>query len=601
MSLASSTRDAAADANQMQTYKNKISTASNPNQRAYYQLLISELLLDQNQIPAAEQQLNQVDVQRLEVIYKPRLALIRARLALAQNQYAKAIQLLPTLNAQQSVHLRATAWETRALALAHLAYAYDSLLARMELDKLLTDPQARHTNHLLMLDLLKQVPINNLRDTSSRDSILRGWLALGEVLQTTPEETPARSDALRNWQQRFASHPVNQTLNVPQQAMLGGAKRYPPQVALLLPLTGRFSAMAETIRDGFLSAYFDQDSTERPIIKIYDSGEQSNNITALYQQAVQEGAELVVGPLDKVAVTELIKQAEAQPNKTRKPILTLNAVDENSLSSKWVVQYALRPEDEAKQIARIAIMTGQTRAIILAPRNNLGERLSDAFKIEYARLGGQVVANESYAADSHNQSDIIENALRLQSSHARHASLTSTLNIKTEFEPRRRQDVDMIFLVASPDKARSLKAQLAFFYAGDLPIYSTSYIYDGNTNSIYNRELVGIKFTDIPWLLQNNQQSTRETWPQHMQRYPRLFAFGMDAYHLIPHLNDLIQNPLNRFPGLTGSLSVDSQNRISRESQWAKFNKQGTPETLNLSHLQQALSSDDIFALQPDE
>ena len=58
--------------------------------------------------------------------------------------------------------------------------------------------------------------------------------------------------------------------------------------------------------------------------------------------------------------------------------------------------------------------------------------------------------------------------------------IRSIFGSDTEFTPRRRQDADVVFLFSQNDsEARSIKPLLAFHYAGDLPVFALSNIYNG--------------------------------------------------------------------------------------------------------------------------
>ncbi len=69
------------------------------------------------------------------------------------------------------------------------------------------------------------------------------------------------------------------------------------QIALLLPLTGRQSAAATAVRDGFLTEYYSLPAADRPGLRIYDTGQMS--IVAALNQATQDGAGIIVGPLTR--------------------------------------------------------------------------------------------------------------------------------------------------------------------------------------------------------------------------------------------------------------------------------------------------------------
>ena len=63
----------------------------------------------------------------------------------------------------------------------------------------------------------------------------------------------------------------------------------------------------------------------------------------------------------------------------------------------------------------------------------------------------------------------------------------------------------MVFLLSEqPQQARSIKPLLAFHYAGDLPVYSTSQIFSGRRDPQRDRDLNGINIVEMPWLLTND-------------------------------------------------------------------------------------------------
>ena len=79
-----------------------------------------------------------------------------------------------------------------------------------------------------------------------------------------------------------------------------------------------------------------------------------------------------------------------------------------------------------------------------------------------------------------------------------------------------------------------------------------------------------------PWTLTGSRReplhsAISELWPARSEKYARLYAFGLDAYRIIPHLQRLQQYPFERFNGQTGSLRMDEQQRLRRQLSWAKF------------------------------
>jgi hypothetical protein len=119
---------------------------------------------------------------------------------------------------------------------------------------------------------------------------------------------------------------------------------------------------------------------------------------------------------------------------------------------------------------------------------------------------------------------------------------------------------------------------LSFFYAGDLPVFSTSHIYSGSVDRERDRDLSGVRFTALPWLFENDNQTKQNIEKQAAPApaFARLYALGADAFRLFPRLPMLRQFPDQRVHGLTGALSLSPDGRIVREQMWARIDK-GVP------------------------
>jgi outer membrane PBP1 activator LpoA protein len=114
-----------------------------------------------------------------------------------------------------------------------------------------------------------------------------------------------------------------------------------------------------------------------------------------------------------------------------------------------------------------------------------------------------------------------------------------------------------------------------FHHASGLPVYSTSHVYTGKVNRELDRDLNGLVFCDMPWILQNTSPLAsvfRKNWPQ-QQQLTRLFALGIDAYHLIYNLDYLENRDYAFYAGQTGNIQLDENNRVTRQLLWAKFEK----------------------------
>jgi outer membrane PBP1 activator LpoA protein len=245
----------------------------------------------------------------------------------------------------------------------------------------------------------------------------------------------------------------------------------------------------------------------------------------------------------------------------------------------------LAPEDEAYQVAERAWLDGYNQALAIIPEGDWGQRVYGAFSENWQQLGGTVLEEQLYPPEQSDFSKQIRSILNLDESDERHKSLQKVLHEKIKFEPRRRQDVDFIFMAAFPRQARLIRPQLKFHYAGNIPIYATSHIYSGKRNKHADRDMDDIIFDDIPWVLHTSkntpsiQRNINHLWPEESDQFTRFFALGIDAYNLIPYLNLLKTYPYERYNGETGILSLNEHNRIFRQISWARF-RNGIPRPL---------------------
>ncbi len=450
-----------------------------------------------------------------------------------------------------------------------------------------TEPEIE-ANHDFIWDALNRITEPAmLRALSEPQTVeTRGWLELNLIARRSnmlPEKLEPWMD---QWYQRYGEHPAAPSYAI---NLLEESRRIyinPKRIALMLPLSGRLEKVSEAIQNGFLYAFY-QDPEQLAELDIIDASSDPAQFNLQYEQAIQNGADFIVGPIDKELV-DLLQQRES----LQVPTLTLNYGNDQDEARLNLYQFGLRPEDEAVQIADYALAEGRYHALVLVPDTEWGYRLQSAFTRRFESLGGRVVGSNIYPARKSDYSASITNLLNLTSSNQRKSILQQSIKEQVKFEARRRQDVDMIFIAANARQARLIKPQLKFHHAQDLPVYATSHISSSNSNADDDRDLNDILFVDIPWMLDSSNNADyrqiNQYWPDQSQRFSRLFALGIDAYRMIPSLRRLMINPEEKAQHHTGSLSVDNTGRVKRSLLMAtyvngKARLLKTPDTLNLS------------------
>lgn len=341
------------------------------------------------------------------------------------------------------------------------------------------------------------------------------------------------------------------------------------RLALLLPLSGAQRGPAEALRDGFIAAYLaDGEPERRPALLILD--EESPSPAGAYQAALDQGAQIIVGPLLKTSVAQVLPQAGAVTT------IALNQLDAG-IETPWnFYQFSLAPEDEAREAAARAAADGRYRALALAPDNEWGRRVLGAFLPAIEAQGGSLLAYRLYDPRETDFTAQIQRLLLVDESRDRHRQLSANLGVNLGFEPRRRTDVDFIFLAANVANGRMLWPQLRFLYAGDIPTYATSAIHIPGGGG--DMDLDGIMFTDVPAVLGTSPQAQglREAivtrWPAGSVGLMRFHAMGFDAYALAKAAS--VGAEL-RLTGLTGRLQADAGRRIERRTDWAEFRNGG--------------------------
>jgi outer membrane PBP1 activator LpoA protein len=480
-------------------------------------------------------------------------------------------QPLPVQHRVRVEALKADAWIQKGDPLR----AVDLYIQR---ENWLDDQRSIDANRQRLWTGLNASNVQDLRDAANVtfDPVIQGWLSLAALANSTGQQGIGWGNGLVRWQESYIDHPaigVLKDLSLPEGSLLN----YPRQIALLLPLSGNGGVQGNAIKNGFLGAYFSAisgvDSEQE--IRVYDVN--SEGVANAYSKAVQDGAEFVVGPLLRRSVAELATELLLPV-----PILSLNYLANNQPSPPGFYQFALAPEDEAAAAAQRAIDDGGKRAVALVPANDWGRRVMSSFATEFEGLGGTLLEFRSYEPTSQDFAFEIENLMALSQSVQRYQRLRANIGGPLQFDPRRRQDVDIVFLAADAKAGRLIKSQLKFHYSGELPVYSTSFIYsmDGRSDS----DLNGVMFADAPWIISppawiaDYPGIYAEYWPTE-KRLTRLHAMGYDSYHLVGELFNARENPMQEIVGATGRLFLTMDGRVHRKPAWAQFER-GEPTPL---------------------
>ncbi|MFG1497662.1 penicillin-binding protein activator [Saccharospirillum sp. HFRX-1] len=532
---------------------------------------VARQLLNEQHTEEAEVALSVIQFEQLSIAEQTDYAELRAELALQRGDGQEALNwlvgdyayLYDGLPMQRQIDLRLKRAEAYEMVGEYLAAARERIFLAPQLEG-----DNAQNNRDRIWSALQRVPEEQLRTLIEAESSpdLTGWLELALITRENVDDVRQQLLAITNWINSHRSHPAARNLPGDLALLRELANRQPQNIAVLVPLSGPLEKAGRAIRSGLLAAWYEAraNGRETPAISFFDTA-LNDDVYNVYKQAVFEGADLVIGPLDKNRVQRLQSQAALTV-----PVLALNYGDDRQPAPENFYQFGLAPEDEAIQVADQAWQEGHRRAMVLAPNTDWGRKVSDAFIQRWERQGGHITSRSLFT-----QPDqylyTVKRALNIDDSEQRERNIARLTDRNLVFEPRRRQDIDIIFMVAFPPQARQLKPILNYQYATAIPVMGTSHLYAGALNRERDEDLNGVQFVEMPWKLHHSalEDSVEQAFNEEFSGYETLVALGVDAYQLHPRLVQLQRFPTARVYGETGILRLDPNRRIHRELTWA--------------------------------
>ncbi len=562
-------------------YTSLAAKASDPLVQQDYLLIAGEILFDRGLIDTGAAKLDAMPDPMATLELQHRLQILQSKNSLFNSRPDEALLQLPDPALVTSELHRARVFEVQAQSYRQLQLPSEELDARIALDEMLTEPDVADRNHAQIWQLLTTQSLTTLRTmtTNVRGNIYQGWIELALANASSGVDAQKRATNLANWQSRFPEHPAVARFmpSLHDPARFGGftvSDKKIEQVAVLLPLSADgIASAAQAIRDGIAIAFQNNlDVDRQPVIQFYDTSDISR-VRSVYQTAVRDGADAIIGPLQKDAVAAIVSQRTIPV-----PTLTLNYVDRMlSGSVENLIQFGLAPEDEARAAANRALALNYKNAIVLQSDDSRGDRESRAFQEEMLLGGGDILHTAVLPIEDYDYSKQIRDSLLITQSDQRFKSLSNTIGKKLFFEPSVRDDLDVIFLAVTLDQAKSVRPQLSFFRAGPIPKLGTSRVETSEDDIRSNNDLNGIFFADAPWVLDKNikkdklyrQASTH--FGDNMQVFSKLYALGIDAYLLINNLQNLADPQAPPLKGYTGSLTLSADGKVRRGLLWAQY------------------------------
>ena len=437
-----------------------------------------------------------------------------------------------------------------------------------------TKTDITNVHNKIWRQLARQTYTNLQICQTNSDDILAGWCQLALANRQYQNNQQAQEAQFSAWKVSNSTHPA--ALVSPSWFKQSLDNSTPLQVAILLPLQGQYKGPSTTFLDGFMEAYYQlhqQTNSSSPNLRIHDTS--TLPIEQAYSNALAEGADMVIGGIRESEVQALMNMPVLEV-----PTISLNRIENSQLDqSSNLFQFGNSQRDEMDQIATKAWEQGHRSVFLVAPIQKWGQQATAYFARSWQAKGGRVVSSTLYSDSIKDFTKFLKQPLQIDLSEQRGVELRRFVNSQVIYTPRRRQDIDFVVVLGYPDRARQIKPALEFLYASDLPVYSSSKIYNGLQRSDLDRDLSGIQFTAMPWTFSGHLSAELKSDVTMHTAYRQLYAMGYDTFLVHRNIDNLQLEPKMPLFGSTGILSLED-GVITRRTQWGEFQKgQARPTT----------------------
>jgi len=540
-------------------------------------VLACEKLFQQQAFKKALWLANQLSPLTTTHIDQYRLALIKAQALLALNRYQLAYVQINQASEHASlgkIPLSAVYYLSLSLIQQQRGLNAEALIATLHYFSL--NKQTNNDDITKIWQNFSELTQWQLKIISqAKPPYSKGWLALIHYANKYGDKTNQFDRFLTNWQRQYPNHPANSVIPLIQQNLKLRNIDSIANIAVLLPLSGKQKAAGVAAQQGILAAYKSNSTSQLHFID-------TNNIdwSSLGLTFTEQNIDYVIGPLLKSNVDNYLALSELSTD-----TLLLNISGKNSLRDNQTA-ISMRPEDEAIQAADTLSRRHYKHPLIISDEDKVSQRITQNFIQQWQKNTTQApevfyLTNDNKTAkSSKKRQQNIQTSLEVEQSKARVKALKLRLKQTIKTETRNRRDVDMIYLVSNSQKTRLLKPYVDVSispFADLIPVFSSSRSHSAKADRQGTRDLSGLTFTEIPWLLKSKQQNTalaainEQLWPQRSDSLQTIFALGFDSLALIYKLPLMRQVAYIRHFGQTGTLKYNPNKIITRSLIWGKY------------------------------
>jgi outer membrane PBP1 activator LpoA protein len=393
-------------------------------------------------------------------------------------------------------------------------------------------------------------------DTFSHRYHLAWWQLQQSVRQAT--SVSEQHATWLAWQTRNPSHPA--TIRPPKPLQQLNNYRT-PNIAVLLPLSGRLASAGKAIQEAMIAAYLEESGLSENRLDFYDTD--AAPLPNIWESILETVPGVVVGPLRK-------DRAEAFAQLTafsELPRLALNYLSKEHVSRGPFYQLGIAIEDEAGSLVNFVLLSGLEKVAIVMSSDAWAERAKNAFLAQWPYL-----ATQAQFANAKELTEAVGVAMQIAGSETRRQEIANIIGQKVEFLPRARQDLEAVVALTNNAEARALVPALKFHFGDHLPVYATSQA--ARRGSL--ADLKGFYLAEMPLFVDAvNHRDFLTTFNLRDNPLAELYALGFDAYKVASWLPVLTPQSKISMAGSSGYLWLDQDGVFRRELHLTQVNEEG--------------------------
>jgi branched-chain amino acid transport system substrate-binding protein len=183
------------------------------------------------------------------------------------------------------------------------------------------------------------------------------------------------------------------------------------RVGVLLPLSGSNAALGQALLEAAQLALFDQ-KDESLTLLVGDTGDTPDRAVAAARKVLDDGAEIILGPLFSASVTAVAPLARARG------VNVISFSNDVAVAGDGVYLLGFLPTAQVERVVGLAVGRGHGRFAVLAPDSPYGRSVVASLSRAVARFGGELTQSATYAPEQPDLAPVVREFVKYEERRA---------------------------------------------------------------------------------------------------------------------------------------------------------------------------------------